>query len=120
GYDLQAEGDVGDLPVVSGDANEAQVGKRTEALQKILRDPELETRIHLGYQQAFGAVGGNVAIIESHGQSRAPLKTLSVGEVGSIGILSHHRDEAGSGGGFSIVLVELQRAGEDGIEAGDG
>ena len=66
GDDLQAEGDVGNFTIVLGDADEAHVGKGTEALQQVLRDPELEVRVYLGREQAFKTVGGNVAVVESH------------------------------------------------------
>ena len=52
GNDLQAEGDVGDLAVILGDADEARVGQKSETLQQVLRKAELEVRTQLRRQQA--------------------------------------------------------------------
>ena len=53
GDDLQAEGNVGDFAVVLGDADEARVGKRSEALQQILRELELKVRAELRREQSW-------------------------------------------------------------------
>ena len=47
GDDLQAEGNVGNLAVVLGDADEARIGQGPESLQKVLRDPQLEVGAEL-------------------------------------------------------------------------
>jgi len=44
GDDLQAEGDVRNFTIVLGDADETQIRERAKALQKILRNSELEVR----------------------------------------------------------------------------
>src|SRR5450432_552904 len=118
---LQAESNVGNLAVIFGDANESSVGQRAKSLQQVLRDPKLKVRSELGSEQADGAVGGQVIIVKARGESGAPMKALRVGKVGSVGVLSDDsaRRRAENAHRFGIVLVELQRAGELGIEADD-
>jgi hypothetical protein len=41
---LQAEGHVGNLAVVSGDADKSRIGQEAETLQQILREAELKAR----------------------------------------------------------------------------
>ncbi len=61
-----------------------------------------------------------MSVVEAHGKSGAPLKSLRIGKVGGVGILRENGHGAEHAGGFGIVLVELQRAGDQRIEAGDG
>ena len=60
-----------------------------------------------------------MSIVESHRQGRAPLKALGVRKVGGVGVLSQNRYREWTGG-LCVVLVELQGAGEDRVEASDG
>ena len=48
GDDLLAEDDVGDLAVIAGDANLAQVGIEAETLQQVLPQLETETGVSCG------------------------------------------------------------------------
>ena len=61
-----------------------------------------------------------MGIVEGAGERAAPLEALGVAEVRGVGVLGNDRDGAEDADGFSVVLVELQRAGERRIEAGDG
>ena len=63
---LQAEGHVGNLAVVLGDVNEAQVRSRPKSLQQVLRDLELKIRSQVRRQQTYRTVGGDVRVVESH------------------------------------------------------
>jgi hypothetical protein len=116
---LQAEGDIGNLPIILGNTDEAQVGQRTEALQQVLRYPELKIRAYLRSQQVGWVVGGDVGVVESNAHRRTPLKALRVGEVGGVSFLTDDRNRTKNAGGFGVILVELQGAGNDGIEAGN-
>ena len=66
------------------------------------------------------AVGRGVGVVESHREVGARLKTLQVAEVRGPGILIGHRDGAENAGRLGIKPIHLQRAGKNGIEAGDG
>src|SRR5271169_6865416 len=61
---------------------------RAETLQQVLRDSELEVGVDLRSDQGRGAVGGDVSVVESSGESCAPLKSLGVPEVGGVSVLS--------------------------------
>src|SRR5271169_312177 len=80
GDDLQAEGDVGNFPVVLGNADKASVGQRAEALQQVLCDLELKVGVDLRCYQARRVVGRDVGIVASGGDSSVPLKPLGVSE----------------------------------------
>src|SRR5208283_1729605 len=120
GDHLQAEGHIGNFPVVFGDADETRIGQGTEALQKILRYAELEVGRKRGAQKTGGIVGRKVRVVEGGRHRGAPLKSLRVAEISRVCVLRKNRDRAERAGGFRVVLVELQRARHLRIEAGNG
>ena len=94
GDDLQAEGYVGNLAIVPGDADKTRVGEEAPTLQEILGKAELESRAQLWREQAGGIVGGEVRIVEGTGERATPLESLGVAEVRGVGILSNDWDWA--------------------------
>src|SRR5580704_6708388 len=97
------------------------LGNDPKPLQQVLRQPELKVRAELRAQQRDVAVGGEVSVVESRIDGCAPLKSLHVSKIGRVGILRNDTAWRWTDyvGGNSVILVELQRAGELRIESCD-
>src|SRR5215831_3472781 len=61
-----------------------------------------------------------MGVVEDTSQRATELESLAVSEVRGIGILGDDRDRTEYADGLGVVLVELQRSGEGGVEAWDG
>src|SRR6202034_663114 len=120
--DLQTERYIGEFAIVFGDADEAGIRGKPEALQKRLGDGRLEARGQSRTGTGKEAVGGLPLVIEAHLQIHAPLKGLVIGEVhrgcilNQAGAWDHAlKDASGSLAG----MIVLKCAGNDGIKAVD-
>src|SRR5579872_6042952 len=118
--DLQAKRDIGNLAVVLGDSDESRIGKKSKTLQQVLRKAKLEGRTELRSEQARWIVGSEMSVVESARECATPIESLGITEIRCVSVLRYDRNRAENANRFRIVLVELQRASELRIEAGDG
>jgi hypothetical protein len=76
---------------VFGDTDEARVRSETEALQKMLGQPELESGVQQGTQIRKSTVRCCARVVEAHRQVGAGLESLGVGEILGAGVLGKNR-----------------------------
>src|SRR3989442_14714060 len=114
---LQAEGNIGNLAVVLGDADKPRRGQEPTALQQRLCKREAEIGVDGRAKSTERLVGSDAVVVESHRQVRAPVKALLVKEICCAGVLLDHGYAGERTGGWRIRVVNLQRARDDRVKA---
>src|SRR5207248_6680368 len=97
GFHLLAEGGVGNPAVVPGDADEAQIGLKSEALQQMLAKLKTEAGVDGRLQTGKFAVADLAAVVEGQAHVCTGGPALRVVEIGSHAVLIE-RGNAGSDG----------------------
>src|SRR5262249_36398826 len=78
---LQTESHVRKFTVVLRNVDKTSVGRRTEALQEVLCEFELKTRIQRWTHRGETAICRGPAVVKTDRKVGAPLKALSIGKV---------------------------------------